>query len=59
MSRAQREIEERLTALHLPHHCRVTPGTSFESDRVTLSVDLPSLDRLEALWPSLQSLLHP
>ncbi|WP_284153803.1 ParB/RepB/Spo0J family partition protein [Desulfofustis limnaeus] len=59
LSRAQREFEERLTALHLPHHCRVTPGTSFESDRVTLSVDLPSLDRLEALWPSLQSLLHP
>lgn len=59
LSRAQREFEERLAALHLPRHCRVTPGTSFESDRVTLSVDLPSLDRLEALWPSLLSLLHP
>ncbi|MDX9897227.1 MAG: ParB/Srx family N-terminal domain-containing protein [Desulfofustis sp.] len=58
LSRAQREFEDRLAALHLPHHCRVTPGTSFETDRVTLSVDFPSLDHLEALWPSLQARLQ-
>lgn len=54
ITRARQDFAERLKSLYLPPHCTVSPSTSFEYDRVTLSIEFDSLDDLATRWPDLK-----
>ena len=54
ITQARQDFAERLKSLHLPPHCTVSPSTSFEYDRVTLSIEFDSLDDLTTRWPDLK-----
>lgn len=58
-SQAQQSFNERVDALKLPPHCQVSPTVSFENDRVTVAVELSSINELEKMWPDLRSVIDP
>jgi hypothetical protein len=54
ITEARQVFADRLKSLRLPPRCTVTPSTSFEYDRVTLSVEFDSLDDLATRLPALK-----
>jgi hypothetical protein len=57
LTEARQLFADRVKSLHLPSQCTVIPSTSFEYDRVTLSIEFDSLDDLAARLPSLKDQL--
>lgn len=54
ITEARQQFADRVKSLHLPAQCTVIPSTSFEYDRVTLSIEFDSLDDLATRLPSLK-----
>lgn len=58
ITEARQQFADRVKSLQLPPRTSVTPSTSFEYDRVSLSIEFDTLDDMATRLPALKDLLR-